>query len=54
MWLWYVHVVMLVVSKCGGRQFARKSTFGRLSCSGESKASDCNACMYSVLMFNST
>ena len=25
MWLWQVHVVMLVVCKCGGRQFAKKT-----------------------------
>ena len=46
-------VAMVVVCRCGGRQFARKPTFGGISCSGLSQASDCNA-WNSVVMFNST
>ena len=44
-------MVMLVVCKCGGRQFARKPAFAACG-SFLLQGSDCNA-LHSLLMFNS-
>ena len=53
MWLWQVHVVMMVVSTGGGGQFGRKPAFGGLSCCGLSEAMQRLQCLHSLLMFNS-